>query len=366
MQCSKPLSGYLQHKADGKRKLYLDKNADPSNEAYIQVPCGKCLGCKLEYSRQWAVRLVHESNYWEPGHQHFITLTYNDEHLPAYGNLIKKDFQDFMKRLRKHHVKNYGYPDISHGKNPQPTIAYNMKYFHSGEYGKSCRNCGKSKFYHGTNSSCQHWSPTLGRPHYHAILFGSQFPDMELKEVTDSGNRLYESETLNGLWSKNGKPIGFATIGDVTFESCSYVARYVTKKIYGSDAHEHYKKPIKINQETGEVEEFFEMQKEYVTMSRGNRYNPDNAISKKQMQNFKTDIYPHDRVVMYRTGESIPMKPPRYYDKLLEKSDPDMYDSVKEKRMQKAKEMKKETEVSLENKDKNLKRRTRNLHRNLN
>jgi hypothetical protein len=358
MQCSKPLSGYLQHKADGKRKLQLNKHADPDSEAYIQVPCGKCLGCKLEYSRQWAVRLVHESNYWEPDQQHFITLTYNNENLPLHGNLVKKDYQDFMKRLRKHHVEKYGYPDLNHKK--EPTIAYPMKYFHAGEYGKSCRNCGKSKFYHGTNSKCKHWSPTIGRPHYHAILYGSQFPDMELKEKSDSGKLLYESETLNSLWGK-----GFTTIGEVTFESCSYVARYVTKKIYGKDAHEHYKKPIKVDSETGEVTEFFQMQKEYVTMSRGNRYNPDNALSKKQMDYFKKDIYPHDRVVMYRTGESIPMRPPRYYDKLLEKSDPEMYDSVKEKRMLKAKEMKKETQESLDSKAEILEQRTQTLYRNL-
>ena len=283
----------------------------------MEVPCGKCLGCKLEYSRQWAVRLTHESSYWDYDKQHFITLTYNNEHLPPTGSLVKSDFQKFMKRLRRHHTKEYGYPDLNW--KGEPTIHYPMKFFHAGEYGKKCLNCGKSKFYHGTNSECQNWSETIGRPHYHAILYGSQFPDMEVKEKSDSGSLMYESETLNKLWtdSSTGKPIGFATIGDVTFESCSYVARYVTKKIYGSDAHEHYKKPLEIDKETGEVTKFLELQKEYVTMSRGNRYNPQNAIGIQQYQDWHTDMYPHDRVAMVRNKATILMKPPRYYDILF-------------------------------------------------
>ena len=65
----------------------------------IQVPCGQCAGRRLDQSKQWALRCVHEAQVHDENC--FITLTYNNENLPKDGSLNKRDFQLFMKRLIK-------------------------------------------------------------------------------------------------------------------------------------------------------------------------------------------------------------------------------------------------------------------------
>lgn len=156
----------------------------------VQIPCGRCIGCRLERSRQWAVRCVHEAQMHEDNC--FITLTYDDAHMDERRSLNKRDFVLFMKKLRK----RYG---------------PNIRFFHCGEYGEQ-----------------------LDRPHHHACLFNFDFLDKVLWS-TRSGVRLYRSAALEELW-----PYGYSTIGSVTFESAAYVARYVMKKITGDRAEEHY------------------------------------------------------------------------------------------------------------------------------
>lgn len=157
----------------------------------LVVSCGQCRGCRLERSRQWAVRCVHEASCHE--RNCFITLTYNDEHLPADKGLHYSDFQSFMRRLRK----------FADGR---------VRFFMCGEYGE--RN---------------------GRPHFHACLFGFDFTDRVFFKTTESGSKLYVSKSLAALW-----PAGFSSVADVSFESAAYVARYVMKKYTGSGSLLHY------------------------------------------------------------------------------------------------------------------------------
>lgn len=219
----------------------------------LELPCGQCIGCRLERSRQWAIRCVHEAQLHEENC--FITLTYRPEQLPPGGSLVLKHFQDFMKRLR-----------FEHGNG--------IRFFHCGEYGDRG-----------------------GRPHYHACLFNFDFKDKVLFK-DERGVRLYTSETLERLWR-----FGFATIGDVTFESAAYVARYVTKKITGEMAAEHYG----------------ERKPEYVTMSR----RP--GIAAGWFQRFASDVFPLDHVVL-RGRE---MRPPRFYDQLFERAHAMRYAKLK-------------------------------------
>lgn len=156
-----------------------------------KVDCGQCLGCRLERSRDWAVRCVHEAQLW-PSNL-FVTLTYSDSELPAGGSLVKRHFQLFMKRLRKE------YP------------GRRISFFHCGEYGE-----------------------VSFRPHYHALLFNVEFPDKVLWKRGAHGD-LFVSSTLSRLW-----PHGFSSIGAVTFESAAYVARYVMKKVTGELASDYY------------------------------------------------------------------------------------------------------------------------------
>lgn len=247
----------------------------------LRIPCGQCIGCRLERSRQWATRCLHESQ------QHnancFITLTYSPLSLPESGSLVKKDFQDFMKRFRKKIT---------------PT---KIKYFHCGEYGDK-----------------------LQRPHYHACIFGYDFPDRKLYTVRNE-TRLYTSETLQALW-----PQGFSTIGDVTFESAAYVARYCVKKVTGQQAEEHY---TRVDETTGEIH-FLEP--EYATMSRGGRNGK--GIGHTWFETYETDVFPSDECIV--RGKKT--KPPRYYEKIYQHEHPEEYEKLKLKREKKQKEMKKD------------------------
>lgn len=262
MPCYHPIIAYRSvagRNANGKWPLVFNVK-DGYIDMEVKVPCGRCIGCRLEYSRQWAIRCVHEAQLHK--HNAFITLTYNDEYLPKDGSLKKKHFQDFMKRLRKELDKQ----DIK------------IRYYHCGEYGEQ-----------------------LMRPHYHAIIFGYNFPDRKLFTVR-RGVRLYRSEMLERLW-----PFGFSTVGDVTFESAAYVARYVLKKMTGDIAEEHY---------NGK-------QPEYTTMSR----RP--GIGHDWLMKYKDDVYNYDYVVI---RNNIKCRPPKYYDDIYDSLDPKKFEKIKIKR----------------------------------
>lgn len=264
MACYKPLKGYRSRVVNpetGRRSIVFNVRQGDQNLP-LDVPCGQCIGCRLERSRQWAMRCVHEASLHE--RNCFITLTYRDECLPLDGSLVLKDFQDFMKRLRK----KYG---------------AGIRFFHCGEYGEK-----------------------FSRPHYHACLFNFDFPDKVLFRDCE-GAKLYVSESLAELWCD-----GFSTIGDVTFESAAYVARYVTKKITGDKAEDHYGSRVP----------------EYTTMSR----RP--GIGRGWYLQYRSDVYPSDEVVL-RGGRS--MKPPKAYDRYFEVDFPDQFKEVRFKRVQEGK-----------------------------
>jgi len=191
MPCYFPLKLYRsregRNKATGKWALTNRKGG--WTDLPVEVPCGRCIGCRLERSRQWAIRCVHESSEHEENS--FVTLTYRDDQLTWGGiapTLYPRDLELFWKRLRK----KYG---------------PNIRYFACGEYGDESY-----------------------RPHYHACIFGLDFKDKELCSTKD-GINLYHSPDLDNLWTH-----GYCTIGDVNFESAAYVARYIVGKKLGQDA----------------------------------------------------------------------------------------------------------------------------------
>lgn len=247
----------------------------------VEVPCGQCIGCRLERSRQWAVRMMHEASLHDDNC--FITLTYSDDNLPSDGSLVKSDFQKFMKRLRRRFFSS------------------GIRFFHCGEYGES-----------------------LGRPHYHACLFGFDFPDREFYRMAGD-SRLYTSRILEDIWG-----VGFCTVGDVTFESAAYVARYVLKKVTGDLAEDHY---LSFDASTGAIREdafgnLVHIQPEYVTMSR----RP--GIARAWFEEFGNEVYPFDEVIV----RGVRCKPPRYYDKLYEASDSDAFKFLSRRRKKRARE----------------------------
>ena len=272
MPCYKPLVVYRarQPNKSGKHGVVF-KREDGLLGSQFQIPCSQCIGCRLERSRQWAIRCVHETQSHE--FNSFITLTYSDENLPFGGTLVKNHFQKFIKRLRgKIH---YDYQDET------------LQYFMCGEYGDY-----------------------FDRPHYHACLFGWDFPDKTLWSTRDQ-IPLYTSELLQSLW-----PHGHSTTGEVNFETAAYTARYCLKKITGKTADDHYTRYCPITNASHEIEP------EYATMS---LHKP---IGKTWFNEFNTDVYPSDEVII----RGRQMQPPIYYDRLHELHDSKAMATIKSKR----------------------------------
>lgn len=263
MPCYGPLTGYFgkeRHPVTGRRSLVFNKN-DAFSGVPVVVPCGQCIGCKLERSRQWAMRCMHEKRMHADSA--FLTMTYDEKHLPARGSLVKRDLQLFMKRLRLKRSSG-------------------LRFFACGEYGE-----------------------TTGRPHYHVLLFNTSFPDMRFWKQAGE-NPLYASVELDGLW-KNGNCL----IGEVTFDSCAYVARYCTKVITGDRAEAHYRG----------------REKEFTVMSR----RP--GIGFAYYQRYGSEAYKHDSVVV--NGFEVGL--PRYYDTKYELVDREGLDKLKIERRRRAK-----------------------------
>lgn len=170
MKCVQPLDAFQL--SDGTVVL-SDRRGDVVKS--LLLPCGRCIGCRLDRARDWAARIMHEAQLHEVNS--FVTLTY----ARAVPSLDYNDFRKFLKRLRRERP---------------------VRYFMSGEYGEK-----------------------FARPHFHAILFGVSFPDQKYLKLSAAGEKLYTSVALSRLW-----PHGFASVGTVTAESAAYVARYTMKK----------------------------------------------------------------------------------------------------------------------------------------
>lgn len=175
---------------DRPEKYYADKKikfkrpVDWNNWEEIKIPCGYCLGCRLDKSNAWATRIMLEAK--DHKKNCFITLTYAPEHLPIRENhmtLKKKDLQDFIKRLRYHLNKK-------------------ISYFACGEYGGQTH-----------------------RPHYHIIIFGWEPDDLKPISLSTTGKQMYTSTTVSSIWGN-----GFITVEELNYATACYTARYVQKK----------------------------------------------------------------------------------------------------------------------------------------
>lgn len=239
----------------------------------LEVPCGQCVGCRLEYCRQWAVRCMHENRMHDISC--FATFTYDDEHLPSDGSLCHPHFVSMFKRLREQ-LRVAGRPPI--------------RFFMGGEYG--------DKF---------------SRPHYHALIFGYSPADRVFWKKSDAGFDCYTSDSLDKVWR-----FGRVFVGDVTFESASYVARYCMKKVNDGSPRREI-----LNVETGEI---VTRAHEYGKMS----LKP--GIGASYLAKYGRDIFMNDRVIV--NGKNSPL--PRYYDVLLERDAPLLLAEHKAKRVSRA------------------------------
>lgn len=144
---------------------------------------------------------------------------------------------------------------------------------------------------------CGEYGERTFRPHYHALIFGMDLPDRYKWRNSGSGFPLYRSPIVEALWGK-----GSVEIGDVTFESAAYVARYVVKKVTGPASESHYRR---VDPDTGEI---VQVVPEFTRMSLGRR--KGEGIGGPWIQKYYTDVYPEDYVMV----NGMKCKPPRYYD----------------------------------------------------
>ena len=304
MPCYSPLSG-LRDTFTGGLTFRKDRGY-----AKMEVACGQCLGCRLDYSRMWAMRIVHESTLHEcDGGNCFVTLTYRDKldctidqlnngyHLPDDRSLSKAHFRNFMKRLRK------AFPD------------QRIKFFAVGEYGGICE--------HGIRLDdvacplCR-----VGRPHYHACLFNCSFPDLVSYGSNDSGELRYTSPFLESIWK-----FGHVDVGELNFATAAYVSRYILKKVNGDRAHDHY---MRIDDDGVCTW----LQPEYSVMSRGNaKYKGQKCgIGADWYEKYGSDVFPSDEVPV--PGSGVYKKVPRYYEEIFKEENPIGLEEIKEIRRQ--------------------------------
>lgn len=274
MPCYHPVTAYWTKRSSvtGKRGITFSPALAFDVGDKFDVPCNGCTGCRLEKSRQWAMRCLHEARL-HPENV-FVTLTYRPEELPPGNTLVKRDFQLFMKRLRK--LKGEG-----------------IRFFGCGEYGDE-----------------------NNRPHYHAILFNCAFSDKVRIGQSRRGEPLFYSKELEKVW-----PVGFNTIGAVSFDSAAYVARYCMKKIVGKGLNDDSYTVVDVK--TGEI---FRREPVFALMSR----RP--GVGTGYYEKYGHEVRNHDSVIV--NGKEV--KPPRFYDVMTEKADPRRMKEIKIARARKA------------------------------
>lgn len=316
MPCYHPITAFRP--SDG-GPIFFDRTKIDAEE--IQLPCGQCHGCRIRRSTEWAIRCIHEAQMHD--HNCVVTLTYDDQHLPQDYSLRHYDVQCFIKRLRRHahaRVKQSitsglvcnpagdaaratippRNPTYRRGGNCQDKINTEAQSVclqtprrHADVLQTLKRAAGITPpeilYYSGGEYGEIH-----GRPHYHAAFFGIDFYDRIYREKTRAGTKVFTSPTLDKLWG-----MGFASVGDLNFQSAAYIARYIMKKRTGDARKQDYEI---LDIETGELQY---RKKEYNAMSRRR------GIGHTWLQRYQADIYPHGKVIA--RGKTLPT--PRYYDK---------------------------------------------------
>lgn len=299
MSCYHPLIGIDtgETTVNGKKKYWIrsrSESADFQKEIdlndHILIPCGNCIGCRLDYSRSWADRMMLELETCKRAI--FVTLTYNNENAhwsqfdelgnPLYATLDKRDCQLFMKSLRRRFDGSDGKPFRK------------IRFFLAGEYGER----------------------TL-RPHYHAIIFGlglDDFSDLEQHGQNELGQNYYISPLLSDLWTH-----GFVLLSDVSWKTCAYVARYVTKKYKGAWAIDYAVRNV--------IPEFSLMSRKP-------------GIGREYLEQHP-DCLDYENINLATADGGLKIRIPKYYYKQLVSDskintlrDPERYDKIMEQRKQ--------------------------------
>ena len=257
-----------------------------SNHKYMELPCGQCIGCRLDRAKQWTIRNIvelaqHEESCW-------ITLTY-DEQSKQSDSLRYEDFKTFIKALRRK-FKN----------------THRIRYYMAGEYGE-----------------------LRYRPHFHICLYGWQPPMKFPTTKSHAGFPQFESPTLTRLWKK-----GMVTVGDLNAETIAYTARYITTKVNGSQAEAHYK-TNSIDKDTGEI--LSQLEPEF------NRMSLKPGIGGEYYKQNIHQLINDDSIFANRKWQKLP----RYFDRLTKGSHPEVFEQIRQLREASALERQKKNPLEL-------------------
>lgn len=276
MSCARPKTAWRSR--FGPQMVFQSYMGIPDTR--VELPCGRCLLCMQRRVSDWVVRMVHEAKAHEQSC--CITLSYDDEHLPANAELCPADVSKFIRRLRAYLKREFG---------------IKVRYFYAGEYGT-----------------------VNGRPHYHFVLFGFSFLH-DRTRVTHYLNPSvkYTSPTLEKLWGN-----GMVDIGDVTESTARYVMKYVLKADIGKPGYDpHIIRSVRALPRLVEVVPF-------------HRQSTKPGLGFSFMQDYMSELYGSD-VAMLKTGTGVKrFSVPRYYDVKLRQLEPDSYEFVKERRVSRA------------------------------
>lgn len=281
MSCYHPLVGIFdgEYTENGKKKFKIEGALNPyevkvMHPGSVLIPCGRCIGCRLDYSRSWADRMMLELE--TAGDAIFLTLTYDNDHItwshfdqfgnPDAGTLVKKDLQDFMKRLRKKFSER------------------RIRFYAAGEYGDR-----------------------TFRPHYHLICFGiglTDISDLHSHGINELGQAYYISDSIARVWNN-----GFVLLSAVSWKTCAYVARYVTKKL-GSHVL---------------TRDYLNQLPEFALMSRKPGLGADYFA-------LHPDCLDYQSIDLSSPEGGLQVRIPKYYLKKLENLDPVKYNQMKAQR----------------------------------
>lgn len=290
------------------RDWFRSRLPDLPEKTFQPISCGQCIGCRMQYSREWADRCVMEAKQYK--YNAFITLTYDTpfltyktvpdiDHISLETGeiplirkpvLVPEQLQLFMKRLRKWF-----------------SIESNLK-----KYGIRAR--GPIRFF-----GCGEYGDLHGRPHFHVILFNCDFADRK-SWFRKNGFTTYQSGILQQLW-----PYGMTSVCDVNWETCAYVARYVMKKLKGK-AKKYREDAIQLAREAHPELDEIDFQEEFTRMSR------KPGIAWQYYQDNADRIYQTDEDFIKTKNAVRKIRPPRYFDRMYDLENPERMKEIKEQR----------------------------------
>jgi len=301
MTCFFPVPALWSKEVDpetGKRGITF-RRSEGFVDRPLKVPCNNCIGCNERKILDMSIRCVHEKRVHDASSNWMVTLTYDDEHLPKDGGLIKKDVREFLERMWEEF--------------PRDDAGNLFRYYLIGEYGSR-----------------------KGRAHYHILFFGLRIGDVRHAYDRQGRFPVYESGTLEDLW-----PSGRIQIDELNETTAKYVCGYLTQKLCKQSEKivevdppagrsRKVRKLEVADATTGEIRLISE---EFVLRS------TTPAIGRNWFDKYAiSDVYKdgrvkdNDKVMMGNRERRTTVAPPRYYDYLLEKVEPGLHASIKSAR----------------------------------